>query len=65
MPSRFYIRVPRKDGSSRYSSLFDTLEEADRWRQTVRQDPLVQAAVIAQIESEQRNDAPVRRDVPD
>lgn len=51
MPSRFYIRVLRRDGSCRYSTFFASLEEADRWRQTLRQDPMVLAAVIVEVEA--------------
>lgn len=50
MSSRYYVRVLRLDGGSRYSSFFDSLEEADRWRQTLRQDPLVRAAVIVEVD---------------
>jgi hypothetical protein len=49
MRPQFYVRVICRDGTTRYSVLFDTLEEADRWRESVREDPLVLAAVMVQI----------------
>jgi hypothetical protein len=58
MPLQFYIRVIRRDGTTRNSSLFDSLEEADRWRQTTREDPLILAAVIVQVESSKRVETP-------
>lgn len=64
MSARFYIRVLRRDGTTRYSPFFDSLEEADRWRQTLRQDPAVQAAVIVQVESAQAAHVSAVRDLP-
>jgi hypothetical protein len=51
MQPQFYVRVIQRGGTTRYSSLFDTLDEAAEWRQKVRGDPLILAAVIVQVES--------------
>ena len=63
MQTRFYIRVHRRDGTITCSSFFDTLEEADRWRQTVRLDPVVLFAVIVQVEADRTSGAPATGEI--
>lgn len=58
MRAQFYVRVIRRDGTTTYSSLFGTLAEADHWRQAARDDPLVLAAVIVQVEFKYRSEPP-------
>ena len=58
MQPRFYVRAVCRDGTTRISTLFDSFEEAVRWRTRVHEDPLILVAVIVQIGADPSRPAP-------
>jgi len=58
MQPRFYVRASCRDGTTRISTLFDSFEEAVRWRTRVHEDPLMLVAVIVEVGPDSSHSAP-------
>jgi len=58
MQPRFYVRASCRDGTTRISTLFDSFEEAVRWRTRVHEDPLMLVAVIVEVGPDSSHPAP-------